>query len=136
MFNVPAEADLDGSVEMLTFMWVATGNDRPNLTPEVRTVYRTMLAANFTQLPAELQALFANGRANNAAIQAEWNAAEPMARIALAQQFQQVLSVMGLVSGAGSDNSAETAGGGTATNADIASNIAWKQSGAGDWSSR
>src|SRR5205085_6902442 len=136
MFKQPIDADLDASVELITFMWLATGNDPNSMTREALAVMRLLLAQNFNQLSPELQSLFANGRANNSAIQAEWQAADPMQRMAIAQQFQLVLAVLGLVPGGGGDGTSHESSGESATNADIASNIAWNNSGAGDWSSR
>jgi hypothetical protein len=136
MSNIPTDADLDASVELITFMWLATGNDPASITNEAVAVMRMLLAQNFYQLPPELQTLFANGRANNQAIQAEWQAADPLQKMTIAQQFQLVLAVLGLVPGAASGGAGYESSGESATNADIASNIAWNNSGAGDWSSR
>ena len=136
MSNQPTDADLDASVELITFMWLAAGNDPATVTAEARAVVRILLAQNFQQLSPDLQSLFANGRANNSAIQAEWNAADTMQKYVLAQQYQMVLAMLGLVPGAGGGGAGYESGGESATNADIASNIAWNLSGAGDWSSR
>jgi hypothetical protein len=136
MFNQPTDADLDASIELLSFMWLATGNDPASLTNEALTVMRLLLAQNFMQLPPELQTLFANGRANNSAIQNEWQAADPVQKFALAQQYQMLLNALGLGSGGAGRGADYDSSGDSATNADIASNIAWSKSGAGDWSSR
>src|SRR5213079_1425922 len=130
MSNIPSEADLDASVELITFMWLVTGNDPASITNASIAVMRMLLAQNFYQLPPELQTLFASGRANNQAIQAEWQAADPMQRMALAQQFQLVLAMLGLVPGAASGGAGYESSNDSATNADIASNIAWNNSGA------
>lgn len=121
---------------MISFMWVAIGNDPSSVTSDGLTIVRTLLAQNFAQLPFELQMLFTNGRANNRTVKAAWNSAAPMVRMKMAEQFQQLLAVLGLVPGGGAAQWGEEAGGGQSLNADIASNIAWNSSGAGDWSAR
>lgn len=136
MLNIPADADLDASVQLIAFMWDGIAIDAATVTPEVLAIVRFALAQNFHQLPPDLQMLFANGRVNNKAIQAEWNAAEPGARLAMAQQFQQLLALLGLMpTGYAGQAPAEEASG-QSLNVDIASNIAWNASGAGDWNSR
>jgi hypothetical protein len=132
MFPSLNEADLDASVEMIAFMWVASGNDPSRVTPETGNIVRVLLAQAFRQLPPDLQMLFANGRENNRVVQATWSAADPFARAAMGQQFLQLLAVLGLVQ----NGTAGAQGGGESPNAAIASNIAWNASGAGDWSSR
>jgi hypothetical protein len=136
MFNLPAENDLDASVDLIAFMWQTTGHAAESLTIEVCAVMRLLLAENFAQLPPELQLLFANGQANNNAIQTAWNMSNPLARLAMAQQFQQLLAVLGLVPGEAGSQSPSQTGSGQSLNADIAANIAWNSSGAGNWSSR
>jgi hypothetical protein len=136
MLNVPSEADLDASVELLSFMWLAAGNDPSVITPVVLALVRERLTQNFGQLPLEFQTLFGNGQAANAAVQTEWAAATSEQQFALTQQYQQALSALGLGPAAAPEGVASDGSDGNSLNADIASNIAWKLSGAGDWSSR
>ncbi|MFY9571270.1 MAG: hypothetical protein WAV20_07735 [Blastocatellia bacterium] len=136
MFIVPTEADLDGSAEMISFMWLAIGNDPSSVTTDGMTIVRTLLAQNFAQLPLELQMLFGNGQSSNSAIQTAWNSAQPMVRMMMAQQFQRLLAILGLVPAGGEAQWGGASCGEQSLNSDIAANIAWKSSGAGDWSSR
>lgn len=136
MFNIPTENDLEASVDLIAFMWEAIGQPAESLTPQVRALMRLALAQNFAQLPPELQLLFANGQVNNAAVRAAWQSAALPAKLVMAQQFQQLLAVLGLVPGeTGGQPSGET-NNDQSLNAETASNIAWNSSGAGDWSSR
>jgi len=135
MFNLPTENDLDASVDLIAFMWQAAGYSAEGLTTEIRAVMRLLLAQNFAQLPPELQLLFANGQVSNNAIQAAWNMAAPLAKVVMAQQFQQLLTVLGLVPGKAESQSQSETGSGQSLNAEIASNIAWNSSRAGDWGS-
>jgi hypothetical protein len=54
----------------------------------------------------------------------------------MVQQFQQLLTVLGLTPGAGEGQWGDAGNTETSLNADIASNSAWNSSGAGDWSAR
>jgi len=130
------EADLNASADLIKFMWEAVGNDVSVFTPEVMTTIPALLAQNFGQLTPDLQLIFANGQTSNQEIQAAWNQAGPDVRLAMAAQFQQALSVLMFGSGSAVSDSGPASGEGQSLNADIASNIAWNNSGAGDWSSR
>jgi len=136
MFNLPTENDLGASVDLIAFMWQTTGYDAESLTTEIRAVMRLLLAQNFAQLPPELQLLIANGQVNNNAIRTAWNTATPLAKVVLAQQFQQLLAVLGLMPGGSGGQSDGDTSGEQSLNAEIAANIAWNSSRAGDWSPR
>ena len=134
MINLPSDSDLDASADMLGFMSVAIGNDAAPVAPEVLAVVRALIGQNFAQLPLVLQLLFLNGKANNRCVQRAWKEASPELKLGLAQQFHQLLAMLGLAPGA--VQSGQGSSEGQSLNADIASNIAWNASGAGDWSSR
>jgi len=101
MEETPDEADLDATVDLIAFMWLATGRDPDAVTPEACTVLRTMLTQHFGRLPPDLQALFANGRNTDAAIRGEWHASDPPAQAAIAQQFDVLLALIGMEGGPG-----------------------------------
>jgi hypothetical protein len=101
MDDTPDEADLDATVDLIAFMWLATGRDPEAVTPEARTALRAMLTQHFGRLPPDLQALFANGRSTDAAIRGEWHASDPPAQAAIAQQFDVLLALCGMDVGAG-----------------------------------
>ena len=130
------ESDLKASAELIKFMWEVTGNDPSFFTPEVMAGIPALLAQNFAQLPPELQLVFANGQASNREIQQLWNQATPDVKLAMSVQFQQALSVLMFGSASTMTGSESGSGESQSLNADIASNIAWNNSGAGDWSSR
>ena len=129
--------DLDASLQMLVFMWLASGNDAGAVTPEGLATIRTLIAQGYPQLPLEIQMLFRNGTLNFGEIRSDWEAADPSMRIFLAQKYQQLLNTLGLnpQTAAAPPASQATANDGSLIS-DLVSNAAWMKSGAGNWSSR
>ena len=126
------ETDLDGSVELIGFMWLVTGREAATLTPDTLLLLRTIIGQGFDRLPADVQELFAHGAANNRHIQERFAAATIVEKLSMVQQYRALMDVLvGPVAGAQTG-----AGGELSLNAQIAQGIAWKASGAGDWHSR
>lgn len=128
--------DLDASAEMLAFMWVAAGYDPTAVSPDALAIIKALIGEGFPQLPLEFQLLFHHGEANYQTIRADWETGDPLSRLLLVQKYRQLLATMGLAPDSGSAAVSQTQSGGESLNADIASNIAWHASGAGDWSAR
>src|SRR5258707_7446246 len=95
MNSIKAE-DLDASLQMLVFMWLATGNDAAAVTLDGLATIRALIAQGYAQLPLEIQMLFRNGATNFGEIRSDWEAADPATRMYLAQKYQQLLTTLGL----------------------------------------
>lgn len=107
-------ADLDASIEMLAFMWVAAGRDAGYITPEAVYALRTGIARNFKQLPADLRRLFANATTIYGQMRTAWSQAVPEEQLALARGFGEALDAMGLTLPSAGGNGGGRSGGGSA----------------------
>jgi hypothetical protein len=90
------EADLDASLEMLYFMWVAAGRDAALVTPETTAQVRMLIVQNFPTFPTEVQLIFANGQKVYSSLRGQWASASVAQRRALARQFATSLDQLGL----------------------------------------
>ncbi len=90
------EADLDASLEMLYFMWVAAGRDAALVTPETVAQVRMLIVQNFPTFPTEVQLIFANGQKVYSSLRGQWASASVAQRRALARQFATSLDQLGL----------------------------------------
>ena len=90
------EADLDASLEMLYFMWVASGRPAEAATPEAIAQIRLAIATNFSNMDPKAQYLFANAEAIYARMRLNWAAASEQERQAYAAQFASALDELGL----------------------------------------
>jgi hypothetical protein len=107
-----SQADLDAALEMLYFMWVASGRDASAVTPEAVAAIREYLATNFAALPPDLQYLLTNAERVYADMRNAWAQADAGTQQAYAVQFGQALDAMGLTAdGGGAGNGG---GGGSA----------------------
>jgi hypothetical protein len=97
-----SEPDLDASVEMLAFMWIALGNDPSSVRPQERLLVRMAIAQNFPQLTPDVQLLFAQARTNYAVMQADWDDAGPQQRQEQQREFLRLLTLLGLIPHGGS----------------------------------
>lgn len=89
-------ADLDASLEMLYFMWVAAGRDPELVTLEGVAAIRTIFLENFAQLPAGLQYALANAQKIYAGLRVLWYTGDRNQRTQLARSFSQQLDELGL----------------------------------------
>jgi len=97
-------ADLETSLEMLYFMWVAAGRDANLVTPDAVTMVRSAIVQNFPTFPKEVQYIFANSQKVYSYLRGQWAQATPEQRVQLAQAFGQGLDTLGLtVPGSGND---------------------------------
>ena len=112
--NTLSEADVDASLEMLYFMWVASGRDPQAATPEVLAQVRQYLVANFVQFPPDLQYLLANAEKVYGDMRNAWAQAGPAEQQAYAIQFAQALDAFGLTAPGAGGGAAEGGGGGSA----------------------
>jgi hypothetical protein len=90
------EADLDASMEMLYFMWVAAGRDAALVTPETVAQVRMLIVQNFPTFPQQVQLMFANGQKVYSALRGQWAQASQGQRVQLARQFAVSLDQLGL----------------------------------------
>jgi hypothetical protein len=89
-------ADLDASIEMLYFMWVAAGRDPRLVTLEGVAVIRVIFLQRFAQLPPDLQYALANAQKIYAGLRALWYTGDARQRAVLARSFGQELDGLGL----------------------------------------
>lgn len=96
LHNQMSLADLDASVEMLYFMWVAAGRDPRLVTPEAVVTVRAAIAQNFPAFPPQLQYWFANGQKMYDAMRGEYAQAGRLKKLKLAFQYSGTLDQLGL----------------------------------------
>lgn len=96
MHQQMTEADLEASMEMLYFMWVASGRDASLVTPEATATVRMAIVQNFATFPAQVQLFFANAQQVYAALRGQWAQASAAQRAQMAQQFAISLDQLGL----------------------------------------
>ncbi len=129
-----SEGDLDATMEMLYFMWVAAGRDASDVTMDDIIKIRNQIIGWLPEMDPQLQMLIANAPKVYAGIRQQWASASAAQRVAMAQQFGAALDEWGI----GAQSSFETSGGGGGSgeysmNAQIAQNTAWNA--AKTWSS-
>lgn len=91
-----SQADLDASLEMLYFMWVASGRDASLVTPESTAVVRAAIVTNFATFPQQVQLIFANGQKVYSSLRGQWAQATQAQRVQMAKQFAISLDQLGL----------------------------------------
>jgi hypothetical protein len=89
-------ADLDASIELLYFMWVAAGRDPELVTLEGVAAIRDHFRRNFAQLPADLQYALANAQKIYAGLRVLWYTGDGRQRATMARNFNQELNGLGL----------------------------------------
>jgi hypothetical protein len=89
-------ADLDASIELLYFMWVAAGRDPELVTLEGVAMIRDHFLQHFTELPADLQYALANGQKIYAGLRVLWYTGDARQRQTMARNFSQELNDLGL----------------------------------------
>lgn len=89
-------ADLDASIEMLYFMWVAAGRDPQLVTLEGVAIIRDYFLHHFAELPADLQYALANAQKIYAGLRVLWYTGDGRQRATLARDFSQQLDGLGL----------------------------------------
>jgi len=110
--NTLSEADLDATMELLYFMWVASGRDPNAATPEVVATLRQYLAQSFPALSPDLQYLMTNAEKVYGQMRNAWAQAGPDEQAVYAQQFGQALDAFGLSEGGGGGAGVGNGGGG------------------------
>lgn len=129
-----SEADLDATLEMLYFMWVASGRSAADVTPEDVMKIRQEIITGFGELSPDVQLVIANAQKVYAGLRQQWQSATPAQRLALSQQFGAALDALGLKEGGSFEEvSGGSGGGGGSDLAAIAQNTAWNA--AKTWSS-
>jgi hypothetical protein len=99
-------ADLDASLEMLYFMWVAAGRDPELVTLEGVATVRALFQQNFRSFPADFQFALTNAQKIYAGLRVLWYTGNAQQRANLAASFQQQLNALGLTD----PNAAQSAG--------------------------
>ena len=100
-----SEADLDASLEMLYFMWVACGRDASAVTPAVVVQVRAAIVQTFPMFAPDVQFVFANAQQVYATLRAQWANATQAQRMQMAMGFAQALDALGLtVDGGGGES--------------------------------
>lgn len=106
-------ADLDAGIELLFFMWVASGRDPELVTLEGVAAIRAIFLEGFAQLPADLQYGLANAQKIYAGLRVLWYTGNDAQRANLAAYFAQQLDSLGLT-----DPNGGPAGGANASGSD------------------
>ena len=94
--NEMSEADLEASLEMLYFMWVASGRDANLVTAEAVAAVRTALVRNFATFPPQMQYILANAQKVYSGMRGQWEQADAATRAQLAAGYGQTLDAIGL----------------------------------------
>lgn len=119
-----SEADIDATLEMLYFMWVAAGRDASDVTPEDVMRIRNNIIQELPEMDPQLQLVIANAPKVYAGMRQMWQSATLEQRVMLSQQYGGALDQMGLKEG-GSFEQSSGGGGNGETLAAIAQNTAW-----------
>jgi hypothetical protein len=127
------EGDLDATMEMLYFMWVAAGRDASDVTMEDVARIRGQIVQELPQMNPQLQLLIANAPKVYAGIRQQWQSAPQAQRLVLAQQFSAALDEWGIGAQSSFEQSSGGGSGEYSMNAQIAQNTAWNA--AKTWSS-
>jgi hypothetical protein len=89
-------ADLDASIELLYFMWVAAGRDPQLVTLENVALIRNHFLHHFAELPGDMQYALANAQKIYAGLRVLWYTGNGQQRAAMARNFNQELNALGL----------------------------------------
>lgn len=90
------EADLEAALEMLYFMWVASGRDASLVTQEAVLTIRQALIESFPAFPPEVQYLLANAQKVYSGVRGQWEGADAATQAQLAAGYAQTLDSLGL----------------------------------------
>lgn len=124
-----SEGDIDATMEMLIFMWVASGRPTDEVTSEAVMTIRSGIIQGLPGFDPQLQMLIANAPKIYAGIRQQWAGASAQQRLAMAQQFEAALTEWGIGGGGGGGFEQSGGGGGGdgeyGMNAQIAMNTAW-----------
>jgi hypothetical protein len=90
------QADLEATLEMLYFMWVASGRDASLVTADSAATVRNAIVTGFDRFPAQLQYTFCNAEKIYAHVRGAWQNANAQQRAAMAAQFGRELDWLGL----------------------------------------
>ena len=90
-----SDGDLDATMEMLYFMWVASGRNA-NISADRVATLRTKIIAEISSAPVKLQFVVANGREVYAGFRQQWQVASDSQRLELARGFGDALDSLGL----------------------------------------
>ena len=90
------EADLQAALEMLYFMWVASGRDPKLVTQEAVAEIQTALVQQFAAFPPQVQYILANAQQVYSGLRGQWEQANAGQRAQLARQFGETLDSLGL----------------------------------------
>ena len=123
-----SEGDIDATMEMLYFMWVAAGRPAEDATPEAVMQIRMQIIQALPTMDPQLQLMIANAPKIYAGLRQQWAAGSLEQRLAYAQQFEACLTEWG-IGASGFEQSGGGGGGGgggeNSMNAQIAMNTAW-----------
>ncbi|MFM9873212.1 MAG: hypothetical protein ACKVQS_07075, partial [Fimbriimonadaceae bacterium] len=123
-----SEGDVDATMEMLFFMWVAAGRSAEEATPEAVMTIRAQIIQALPTMHPQLQLVIAKAPKIYAGLRQQWAAGSLEQRFAYAQQFDACLTEWG-IGASGFESSGGGGNGGysqeASNNADIAVNTAW-----------
>lgn len=121
-----SEGDVDATMEMLFFMWVASGRPAEEATPEAVMTIRNQIIQGLPEMDPQLQMLIANAPKIYAGLRQQWAGSTMEQRLMMSQQFGQCLTEWGIgTSGFEQSGGGGGGGGENSMNAQIAMNTAW-----------
>lgn len=94
-----SEADLDAALEMLLFMWVATGRDPQAVTTEGMAAVRGRMVQQFAQFSPQFQYTLANAQPIYANLRGAWLKADVKSRARTLPTFTANLNALGFTPG-------------------------------------
>lgn len=118
-------ADIEATLEMLYFMWVASGRNAGDVTADDVIKVRASIIQDFNSFDAQTQLVICNAQKVYAAIRQAWTSATPQGRVAIARQFSTALDGMGLREGGSFQQSSGGGGSDGSAMAALAQNTAW-----------
>lgn len=119
------EADVEATLEMLYFMWVAAGRDAGDVTAEDVQRIRSNIYQELPEMDPQLQLVIANAQKIYAGMRQQWMSATPEQRLMLGGQYGHALDSFGLPEGGVTESAGGGGGGGGSDLAAIAQNTAW-----------
>jgi hypothetical protein len=90
-----SQADLEAAVEMLYFMWVASGRDASLVTADTVAQVQVSLVQGYATFPPDLQYVLANAQQIYAGLRSQWGSADAGQRLQMALVFGQQLDALG-----------------------------------------
>jgi hypothetical protein len=90
------QPDWEAGLELITFLWKASGRHPAWITPETTVLLKQYLLQHFALLAPDVQHVLFNARAYQEQLEALYNQVGPEQRFLLAQEFNTSLNSLGI----------------------------------------